>query len=87
MESEGLTYRQVRPRYGFFRTTVGRHISLARLAPDIQQIVCPPPAPSRSTARRSSGLSTQAERRRGEEIERFVKSEMQARFGKLLEDV
>lgn len=42
MDSEGLTYRQVRPRYGFFRTTVGRHISLARLAPDIQQIVCRP---------------------------------------------
>jgi hypothetical protein len=36
---EGLTYREAGPLYGVSRTTIGRHVSLARLAPDIQKVV------------------------------------------------
>ncbi len=37
--AEGLTYREAGPLYGVSRTTIGRHVSLARLAPDIQKVV------------------------------------------------
>jgi hypothetical protein len=36
---EGLTYHEAGPLYGVFQTTIGRHMSLARLAPDIQKVV------------------------------------------------
>jgi hypothetical protein len=36
---EGLTYREAGALYGVSRTTIGRHVSLARLAPDIHRIV------------------------------------------------
>jgi hypothetical protein len=39
MDRDGLTYREVGPLYGVSRTTVGHHISLARLAPDIHRTV------------------------------------------------
>jgi hypothetical protein len=36
---EGMTYREAGSLYGVSRTTIGRHVSLARLAPDTQKVV------------------------------------------------
>jgi hypothetical protein len=39
MDKDNLTYREVGPRHGFSRATVGRLVPLVRLAPDIQDVV------------------------------------------------
>ncbi len=39
MDRGNLTYREVGPKHGFSRATVGRLIPLVRLAPDIQEVV------------------------------------------------
>ena len=39
MDRGNLTYREVGPKHGFSRATVGRLIPLVRLAPDIQEAV------------------------------------------------
>lgn len=39
MDKDNLTYREVGPKHGFSRATVGRLVPLVRLAPDIQDVV------------------------------------------------
>jgi hypothetical protein len=39
MDKSNLTYREVGPKHGFSRATVGRLVPLVRLAPDIQDVV------------------------------------------------
>lgn len=39
MDKDNLTYREVGPKHGFSRATVGRLVPLVRLAPDIQEVV------------------------------------------------
>ena len=39
MDANNLTYREVGPKHGFSRATVGRLVPLVRLAPDIQELV------------------------------------------------
>jgi hypothetical protein len=75
---EGLTYREACPLYGVSRTTIGRHVSLARLAPDIQKVV------SRLT---TTTASEPIDRKKLEWVAEPVKwPEQRARFQKLMDE-
>jgi hypothetical protein len=76
--SEGLTYREAGPLYGVSRTTIGRHVSLARLATDIQKVV------ARLT---TTTASEPIDRKKPEWVAEPVKwPEQRARFQKVMDE-
>jgi hypothetical protein len=75
---EGLTYREAGPLYGVSRTTIGRHVSLARLAPDIQKVVA---------GLKTTAASESIDRKKLEWVAEPVKwPEQRARFQKVMDD-
>ncbi len=75
---EGLTYREAGPLFGVSRTTIGRHVSLARLAPDIQKVV------ARLT---TTTASEPIDRKKLEWVAEPVKwPEQRARFQKVMDE-
>jgi hypothetical protein len=78
LDSEGLTCREAGPLYGVSRTTIGRHVSLARLAPDIQKVV------ARLT---TTTASEPIDRKKLEWVAEPVKwPEQRARFQKVMDE-
>jgi hypothetical protein len=75
---EGLTYREVGPLFGVSRTTIGRHVSLARLAPDIQKVVA---------GLKTTTASEPIDRKKLEWVAEPVKwPEQRARFQKVVDE-